>query len=201
MRRFILMLTLSLLCAAPVVLAASPDEARQFVDKVGQRVLSVMNGSGNQGQKKQQLRQLFIENVDIAWMGRFVLGRGWQQASEADRVRYSAAYKEYLLARYTNNFADYTGSKYTITDAKAEEDGQFIVNMQIKSPERQNQDTLAGYRVRTVGGQFKITDIIVEGVSLITTERSEFASVMGQKGIAGLISDIEAKTQEKGGNN
>lgn len=171
------------------------DDARQFVDTLGKRVLEVVNGSGDEGQKQAKLKQMFVDNVDIGWMGRFVLGRAWQQTTDDQRTRYQEAYKEYLLTRYTTNFADYTGSKYTITDVKNTGDGQYVITMQIKSPQNTNeQETVAGYRVRSENGQFRIIDIIVEGVSLITTERSEFSSVVQQKGIDGLISAIQAKT-------
>lgn len=176
--------------------AASAEDARQFVDSVGKRVLDIVNTSGgNEDQKQKQLQQMFAENVDIPWMGQFVLGRAWQPATPEQRDRYMQAYKQYLLARYTTNFADYTGAKYTITDVKNEEEGQFTVNMQIKAL-KQSQDTLAGYRLRMgENGQFKIIDIIIEGISLITTQRSEFSSVVQQKGIDGLIQAIEGKKQ------
>jgi len=191
----IFMVGLLLPVIAANAMAASADDARQFVDGVGKRVLDIVNGGAGKAEKQAQLQQMFAENVDIPWMGQFVLGHAWRQATPEQRDHYLQAYKQYLLARYTTNFADYTGAKYTITDVKSEEEGQFTVNMQIKAP-NQSQDTLAGYRL-LVGenGQFKIIDIIIEGVSLITTQRSEFASVFQQKSMDGLISAIEAKTK------
>ena len=191
------------LCAAMTAMsagarAATAEDARQFVDNMGKRVLSVMNGPGDHDSKQKALRQMFSNNVDINWMGRFVIGRGWQQASAAQRNQYLNAYRQYLLARYTSNFADYTGSKYTITGVRDDGNGQFTVNMQIKTPDSngQQQNTLAGYRVRaSEDGQFRIVDIIIEGVSLLTTQRADFSSVLQQQGVSGLISAIENKTQ------
>lgn len=182
---------------APVssAFAADSDDAKQFVDTVGKRVLGIVNAHGDKDQQQKQLQQMFVENVDIPWMGKFVLGYGWQQASAEQRTQYLQSYQRYLLAHYTSNFADYTGANYTITGAKNEGDSQYSVSMEIKTP-NQSQDTLAGYRLRKEGnGQFKIVDIIIEGVSLITTQRSEFGSVIQQKGIDGLIQAIEAKTK------
>jgi len=196
----IYLFALILFCALPLLatpaIAASGDDAKQFVDSVGKHVLEVVNASGgSKDQKQKQLQQMFEQYVDIAWMGQFVIGRGWQQATEEQRSVYQQAYRQYLLTKYTTNFADYTGAKYTITDVKSEADGQFTVNMQIKAPEH-SQDTAAGYRLRPqANGQFKIVDIIIEGVSIMMTQRSEFASVIQQKGIDGLIQSIEAKTQ------
>jgi len=176
-------------------LAAGTDDARQFVDNVGKQVVEVVNGSSGESEKQAKLRQLFITNVDIDWMAKFVLGQGWQKATADQRTRYQQVYRDYLLARYTTNFADYTGSKYALTDATNEEAGQFTVHMKIKAPNKGQENLLAGYRVKQENGAFKITDIIVEGVSLITTERSEFSSVLQQKGMDGLITAIEEKTK------
>lgn len=191
MRTFFALLLLVALPTAPA-LAAGADDVRQFVDSLGQKVVSVVNSGGGDAQK-QQLQQMFIENVDIDWMAQFVAGRGWQQASEEQLTRYKDAFKRYLLMRYTTNFAEYTGSQYTIAGTRDEGDGQYTVGMQIKSGGAQTQDIQAGYRVRGAGGSFKIVDIIVEGVSLITTQRSEFASVLQQKGMDGLIESLETK--------
>ncbi len=110
----------------------SADDARQFVDGIGKRVLEVIDTSGgNEQQKQKQLQQMFTENLDIPWMGQFVLGHAWQQATPEQRDHYLKVYNQYLLARYTTNFSDYTGAKYTITDVKTGENNQFTVNMEI----------------------------------------------------------------------
>ncbi len=183
-----------ILPAATSAAVAGADGARQFVDATGKQVLAILNSGNNKPSQQQQLRQLFSANVDIDWMSRFVLGRGWDQATDDQKKRYAQDYRQYLLVRYTSNFADYADSKYTITGVKSESNGQFTVDMQINTPQQGQQQTDAGYRVRAdANGKFKIIDIIVEGVSLITTEREDFNSVINQKGMDALISDIEAK--------
>jgi len=200
MARIAIVTIITLLFAAFIAntaYAAGTDDARQFVDNVGKQVLAVVNSSDSADQKQIKLRNMFSQNVDIDWMAKFVLGHAWQQASEEQRTHYLQSYKEYLLTHYTTSFSDYTGSKYVITDTKNDEDGQITVNMQIKAAKDQQQETAAGYRLRNNNGQFKIVDIIVEGVSLITTERSEFSSVVQQKGMDGLISTLEQKTKSE----
>lgn len=185
----------SLFIGMGAVNAATSEEARQFVDTVGKQVLDTVNGSADEAQKQQKLRQLFSDNVDMDWMGRFVLGRAWTQATQDQRSNYLQAYRDYLLARYTTNFADYAGSKYTITDVKPEAGGQYVVGMDVKSPHAKDPEIKAGYRLRSwENGQFKINDIIIEGVSLITTQRSEFASVAQKDGLDKLIEQLKVKT-------
>jgi len=177
-------------------IAASADDARQFVDTLGKQVLETINNKNNSEEQKQQaLQKMFLDNMDIDWMGRFTLGIGWRQATKEQRDRYMQVYRQYLLARYTENFTDYTGSKYNITNVGSEAQGQFTVTMHIKTPQ-QSAETEAGYTVHTTqDGRFKITDIIVEGVSMITTQRADFTSVFQKNGIDGLIAEIQDKMQ------
>jgi phospholipid transport system substrate-binding protein len=189
---FILFLSVSVFSGK--AFAQGTEDARNFVDNIGKQVLSIINSQDSENNKQARLQEMFSQNVDIPWMAHFVMANGWRKATEEQRNRYLDAYKRYMLARYTSNFKDYTGSKYVITDSRETEDGKYTVTMKIKSPEQGQVETVAGYRLINENGQFKIIDIIIEGVSLITTQRSEFFSVYNQKGIDGLINSIEDKT-------
>jgi phospholipid transport system substrate-binding protein len=194
LRKFILIFSIYIAIASSAF-AATTDNARQFVDEVGQKVIVVIDSPNkNQAQKQAELRQMFLDNVDIMWVSRFVLGPGWQSATPDQQSRYVEAYKKYMVAIYTVNFSEYTGSKYNIIEVRDEGNNQFTVRMQIKIPKQQQPETIAGYRLIVDNkGNFKIVDIIVEGVSLIATQRSEFGSVLRQSGIEGLIKALENK--------
>lgn len=189
---------IALILAPLSVSAGQPDTetARQFIDRLGQQALSTVNAQGAESEKQQKLQQLFIHSVDMDWMAKFVLGPAWAKADDTQRAEYLQAYRDFLLARYTTNFAEYSGSQYTITGAKNEANGQIVVNMKVKSPKARQQETLAGYRVRAgTDGQYKIVDIIIEGVSLLTTQRSDFSAVAQRNGLDKLIAQLRAKTQ------
>jgi phospholipid transport system substrate-binding protein len=200
LRKHLLMfLLMALLPAMPANAAGNDAEAaRHFVDEVGRKLITVISADNTSADSKQgQLRQLFAENVDIPWMGQFVLGRAWHQASEEQRSRYMQAYTQYLLTHYSTNFSSYSGSKYKITDINDDETGIYNVNMEINTPAA-NEGMLAGYRLRAdESGRFKIVDIIIEGVSLITTERSEFNSVIRNGGIDALINDLMKRSRQE----
>jgi phospholipid transport system substrate-binding protein len=178
------------------VFAATTDNVRQFVDSTGQKVIAVIDSKDkNQRQKQAELRQMFLDNVDLIWISRFVLGPGWANATPDQQSRYMESYKKYMLAVYTENFSEYTGSKYNIIEVRDEGGKQFTVRMQIKTPKPDQPETIAGYRIlANDNGQFKIIDILAEGVSLLSTQRSEFGSVLRQNGMDGLISALERKS-------
>lgn len=184
------------LLAAPAQ-AATVQDARNFVDTLTPMVVQTINDKSlGDAAKQAKLQQLFVQYVDIDWMARFTLGRAWQQATEDQRTRYLAAYRQYLLNRYTTNFADYGGSKYKVNDIHQDDEG-FAVSMQVATPQT-SENVALGYHLHTdASGQMKLSDIIVEGVSLISTQRSEYTAVVQQKGMDGLIAALQSKSQEQ----
>lgn len=184
--------------ALPAAAAPTAEGASAFVDGVARQALAVINNQGlGKEQKRTQLEGLFSGSVDIPWVGRFVLGRFWRDATEAQRQRYLSEYGKFITANYAGRFAEYTGGSYTIKGATDDGDGKFTVTMQMTSPD--NQQVLVNYRLHNAEkGGLKIFDVVVEGVSLLTTQRSEFAQVLGSKGLDELISQLANRTAPGG---
>jgi phospholipid transport system substrate-binding protein len=94
-----------------------------------------------------------------------------------------------LLKHYTSRFSDYSSGGFKVTNSRDDGEGEYTVSMQIIPPDS-NEPVLVDYRVRKDNGSYKIFDVIVEGVSMITTQRSEFASVLNSEGIDALIGKL-----------
>lgn len=181
-----------LLIAAPFTAhAATVADARQLIDNVGKQALSAIESKGSKKEKQAKLEKLFVTNVDIAWVGRFVLGRYWRQATPEQRTRYLKEYQDFIVNNYAGRFADYTGGSYKLTGSSDDGEGQYTVSMLMISSDR--QEVVVDYRVHTTeDGELKIFDVVVEGVSLINTQRSEFASLLASKDLEYLIGQLKA---------
>lgn len=163
------------------------------MQSVGDQALAVIsNKKLNKDQKQSQLEKIFSGNVDIPWVGRFVMGRYWRQATDEQKSRYLKKYEKFLVLHYTSRFADYSSGTFTITGTKTDENGEFTVNMELKGDHPGDAPVLVDYRIRKAAAGFKIFDVIVEGVSLITTQRSEFSSVISDHSIDYLIDKLNS---------
>jgi phospholipid transport system substrate-binding protein len=197
MLRVYVLAVMLLLTFKASALSDNAQNVRAFVDNLGKKVIAVIDSpSMNDSEKKKILQDMFSQNVDIKWMAKFVLGRGWNNATNEQRRRYMQAYQKYLVNNYTKRFSDYSGSQYKITDIRRQSNNQYIVVMNIKTNTQKKQEIQAGYWVRAQGGNFKISDIIIEGVSLIVTQREDFSSVLKRDGMEQLIKNIEAKSSD-----
>lgn len=186
-----------LLLPAPAV--AGPDEAGKYIEALGNNAVAIISNKNlNKENKRKKIEQLFRENVDIAWIGRFVLGRFWRQATDEQKKHYLKEYETFLVHHYATRFSDYSSGSFKITGAHDDGDNEFTISMQIKSGDAGGEPVLVDYRVRADDkgrkNNFMIFDIIVEGVSMITTQRSEFNSVISNKNIDYLITQLASKS-------
>lgn len=193
MTRFLCLMALAALSLATPA-AAADNAASNYVETLGNKAIGIIaNAKYSKPQKQAALEKIFSDNVDIPWVGRFVMGRFWRQATPEQQKRYVAAYEKFIITYYAARFSEYSGGKFTITGTKQDGDGEYTVSLQMMG-DKSDEQVLVDYRVRGSGKAFKIFDVIVEGVSMITTQRSEFSSVLNDKGIDYLIGKLESKT-------
>lgn len=170
------------------------DNAKQFIATIGDDVVAIFEKNPSVDEREKALTALFDRSIDSSWMGKFVLGKYWRQASEAQQKQFLSLYKDFLFVNYLPHFKNYNGEKQQVLDVVDEGDGDYMVRTQIVRPEK-NAPVHVDYRVhREEGGsRLLIFDIVTEGVSVVTTHRSDFGSVVSQQGIDGLIKRIESK--------
>jgi phospholipid transport system substrate-binding protein len=105
-----------------------------------------------------------------------------------------------MIDVYWGHFNQYTGQRFVVMRNQPEGDGTTLVTSQIIQPSGQ-QPVNVVWRVTNHGGQYRITDVSIEGVSELVTYRQEFSSAISQNGgsVATLISQLRQKDQEIGG--
>lgn len=171
---------------------AAPAPQQAFIDKIASDMLAIVkNDSLPQAEKSTKLENIFASTVDFDWVGKFVLGRHFKAATPAQQTAYLAAYRPFIIKNYVSRLTKYTGQTYKITGTRTSSDGAALVSMQLLDPK--GPPVLVDYRVSGKPGAFKVTDIVVEDVSLITTQRSEFNAVVSKNGIDFLIDALKKK--------
>lgn len=192
------LLALAIVFAFAIPFTAQADNAgaaKTYVEKVANNALAIIEAKADKTARQQKLERLFAENVNIPWVAKFVMGRHWRDATDAQKKRYLQEYERFVLHHYASRFTDYTSGSFSITGVRDDGDGEFTVNMSLKDAANSNSEPVyVNYRVRKEGGKFHIFDVIVEGVSMITTQRSEFSSVIARRGTDYLIEQLANKS-------
>ncbi len=176
----------NLLASAPIGLTLAARGARaddialaagDFVSRLAERVINILKDKhlGKDG-RVSALSRVFLDGFDVYAIGRFVLGRYWQPASEGERLDYLAVFRDYVVQTYAARFNSYAGESFVVTKEIPDGENGAMVFSDIGKPGAEAAHVQ--WRVRRTGSGYKIVDVIVEGVSLIVTQRAEFASVL-----------------------
>jgi phospholipid transport system substrate-binding protein len=186
---------LTVACVSLSASATNPNAAKTFVDTVATQVLAIVKTEGLSATAKQtKIEALFSDKVDLNFIAKFVLGKHARTTTPKQQQDYLNAYKPFILKNYAGKLTKYSGQTYTLKNARSDDDAS-VVTMEINDPNGQN--VIVDYRLRGDAGNFKIVDITVEGVSLLTTQRSEFNGIIENKGIDGLIEALKSQVAAK----
>lgn len=169
--------------------ATTKDSASKFVSELSSQALKTLSTTGMPlNQKEKNVRALLSKNFDLNLIGRYVLGAAWRKATADQRSQYQALFKEFVLRTYSRRFGGYAGQAFTVTGAKPIGKKDILVSTKIARPS--GPPILAGWRVREKNGSHKILDVVVAGVSMVVTQRSEFRAVVRRQGVGGLIETL-----------
>lgn len=175
------------------------DDAKKYATELIQKIVTVLNNDGLENDVKEStLSTIFQTHVDTKWMGRFVLGANYRKASKASLEKYYPIYQTYILKTYIPQFKQYSGIKTDILNVVDKGKGHFIIQTLVKDNDPATPNVSVDYRIRKnkKDGSFMVVDIIGEGISLIATQRSDFANVISQKGVEGLAKSLKKKLEE-----
>jgi phospholipid transport system substrate-binding protein len=174
--------------------ADAAGDAKAFVQGIGDQVVKVLQQNLPREQAGEQLNAIWLQAFDVDGIGRAVLGKNWKKATDEQRKTYMELFPKYVAKLYAIQFSDYAGQTFAIKGSKPGADGATIVTAEIDQPN--GEPIKLDFIVQGGGQAMKVSDVKVEGVSLLVTKRSEFDSVVAQRGIDGLIQALRQKVSE-----
>jgi phospholipid transport system substrate-binding protein len=184
-----------LISARPAAAAADPSAV---IVSLGNHALEVLGSNVDPNLRVARFRQLFSEDFDVPGIARFVLGRYWRLATEPQQQEFVKVFADYIALAYSNRLAEYSGETLRVTGSKPAPDGS-VVSSEIVRPNGA-PPAKVDWLLTQHDGTYKISDVVVEGVSMAVTQRSEFASVIQRNGgqVQGLITALRQKTEAAG---
>jgi phospholipid transport system substrate-binding protein len=178
--------------------AAAAADPVAVITSLGNQALEVLGNNVDPNSRVARFRQLFSEDFDVPGIARFVLGRYWRIATEPQQQEFVKVFADYIALAYSNRLAEYSGESLRVTGSRPAPDGS-VVSSEIVRPNGA-PPAKVDWLLTQHDGAYKISDVVVEGVSMAVTQRSEFASVIQRNGgqVQGLITALRQKTEAAG---
>jgi phospholipid transport system substrate-binding protein len=172
-----------------------PDElVKQVTDDVLAAVKSDKQLAAGDKQKALKLaEEKILPHVDFEEATRLAVGRAWTQASPEQKKKLVDEFRRMLVRTYSGAIQAYEGQTMKVQPLRMKPDDTDVTvhNQYIRAGG--GKPIQLDYQMRKTDQGWKIYDIVVEGVSLVLTYRSEFDSVVKQQGIDGLIKRLADK--------
>ena len=185
-------LTLSLLVTVTNSQATdlTAKEPHAIVEHLHMGLLESMRQYGQESLRTRftHLKPTITTLFDFDTISRIVCGRSWLEMDGTTKDEFIQAFRKLSIATYAHNFSSYDGESFKVTEVKIESSRAIVKTELLRSSGRNISLT---YMLRKNSDQWKIINVISEGVSDLSLKRSEYGTIIKSRGIKALINNLK----------
>jgi len=197
MQRLIFALTAFLLAPLALAQEVAPDA---LVRSVSQEVLEIIRKdkdiqSGNTKKTMDLVETKVLPHFDFAHMTALSMGPNWRRATADQQKVLTDQFRTLLVRTYSTALSSYKNHTIDFKPLRAQPgDTEVVVKSEVKQPGQ--QAVTIDYSMEKTAASWKVYDVAVGGVSLVTTYRDTFTNEVRQGGIDGLIRSLSDKNRQ-----
>jgi phospholipid transport system substrate-binding protein len=179
---------------------ANLKEAEAFIKDLGSKAIHVLTAKkDNPVQQKKEFEEIFINHFAVKSIATFVLGRYRRTATTEEKKEFFELFKQSIADVYTERFKNYQNESFVVSHARPAGGKTKLIRVysDIKKPNASPIEV--EWKVfKDSDGEYRITDVIVEGLSMSTTQRSEYSSIIENHGgsLSGLNKVLKKRLAE-----
>ncbi len=184
------------------VAAQSPDAVvKETSNGVINRIETQRSAlEANPSQVYELVNELVIPHFDFVSMSKWVLGKNWKDATETQRNEFVEQFKTLLVRTYARALLEYSGQEVKYHPVEQNPNSNLaVVKTELTSASNSRPFPVA-YRMHQKNEVWKVVDVAVDGVSLVSTYRGSFATQIKKEGFDALIKKLVKKNQNLANN-
>lgn len=147
----------------------------------------------SESQRLHEVKKLLKENLNLKWMSEYSLGRNRRTLTSNKIAEFTTIYSDFVINSYAGLTADYSGQKLKIKNIRNIDNKVYLVKTIVTTPGNATPVHVEYLIHEVSNNQFKVSDILTEGVSLLRSQQAEFSTIIINKGIDDLISELKNK--------
>ena len=166
------------------------EKAKSFVVDIGNQAIKILKIPVDDKEKrKNELRNLLQEKFDMELISKVILGGPVVKgASDEQLKRFSEIFEIHIVQIYSSQLGTYKGQVFEVNNTEIKKKDAFVYST-ITSPDYPTTNIV--WRIRERNDIPKVIDMQVEGVSLLRTKKNDFAMILNQIGLKGLIEKLD----------
>ncbi len=195
LKKLIILATVAVGLSAQLVLAQEAPDA--LVKKNTNEILAALKAdkdlaAGNQKKIEKLADEKILPLFNFTRMTQLAVGRNWKDASDAQKKSLIDEFRTLLVRTYSTSLTQFRNQTIDVKPMKmAAGDTEVVVKTQVNQPG--GQPVPIDYSMEKSGDSWKVYDVLIDGVSLVTNYRSSFNTEIQKSGIDGLIKSMSER--------
>jgi len=174
------------------------EDATLFIEQmVSQAASELTKKNISRNRRVESFKAYFNNHFAVEGIGKWILGRYWQKASEKERDEYLALFEQMMVFLLVDKFSSYTGEPLHIKRSVIQDDNNVTIFSYLQQ-KNEKPAIRVDWRVARSSEVMKVVDVIIEGTSISNTLRSDFSSTIRSQGysISGLLEVLREKNSK-----
>ena len=169
------------------------EGAKQVVEKFQSELIAVMKSGKQLGfsGRYDKLSAPVSNSHDLNKIARIVVGKEWEKLSPDQQKKLVDVFSRLSIASYAHNFKEFAGEAFTIDSQEETARGGVVVYAHLSIPN--DKDVKFEYHLKDQDKNWRIINIVANGVSDLALKRSEYTSILQREGFDALIAKINEK--------
>jgi len=196
---FVLVVLFPLLVSPQFTCAATPGQSNPMAliqSGTEKALLTLHESESGQAPSLRQRKNEILNNVSEYFnfdeMAKRALGRPWKEQAPDKRQEFTLLFKQLIFNTYINRLENYTGSKERVFYDSEKLDGDYAT-VKTHVVYQGDNNVEIEYRLHRDAGEWKVYDVVVEGISIVENYRSQFASILNNESFDSLLSRLREK--------
>ncbi|MEO5357956.1 MAG: ABC transporter substrate-binding protein [Nitrospirae bacterium YQR-1] len=194
------MVTVFVFLLNSAVFAQGPEE---YLKIIIEKILTVLKDNSLKSTEKTQERRKHIRTIiesrfDFEEMSKRALAVHWQKRTDAEKKEFIALFEDLLEHVYITRIESYSGEDVLFVEQSVDGDYSTVKTVVV----RKNQRIPMDYKFMKINNEWKVYDVVIEGISLVSNYRTQFAKTISSGSYEALVKMLkekkagnEAKTQ------
>jgi len=187
---------------APALAVAEEHPAQQLVVDTSQEIMKRLEKEETvvraEGQRLYEIvEEMVLPHFDFTAMASWVLGKYWRQATPEQKSRFTEEFKMLLVRTYSNALLEAIGKQITYLPLKSNKADADEVTIRTEVEQKGGFPIPIDYKMHLKDGQWKVFDVVIDNISLVSNYRTSFAKQIKDEGIEKLIDDIARRNSQR----